>query len=291
MKNLLYLFVCAFMAFSVQSCKRIGDEDGNLLNDMDANQPGLHGPRFLYREVMGGIVMNEYKYDLLKVVEVKNQNETTTISYSGDRIYKIDYDGNDGTDRTVYTRFFNYAPNSDVVTSITENETFHPDFLQTTPPPVQKRKALYTLTYVADKKLEKIEMKQGPDVVGVPFEYTNYSTAEYFYDAENKNVTKVDMKYGGIVAGVFSPPAELMTYNYMDYDDKKTPYSLLPFEYLVSVTLDNPYLNYYHSENNPKRTSSNNYFDPIQYAGTLYTYDPQGYALTGFGYDFDYRPF
>lgn len=291
MKKLIYLFVCAVTAFSIHSCKRVGDDDGNLLNDMDANQPGLHGPRFLYQEMMGGIGINQYGYDLLKLVTVKNPLETTTISYSGDRIYKIDYDGWVGDDRTIITRFFNYAPNTNVVTSITENETFYQDSSLPTPPPIVKRKALYTITYQGEKKLEKIEMKQGKDVVGQPFVYTNYSIAEYTYDADKKNVVKVDMKYGGIVAGNFDPPTALMTYNYMDYDDKKTPYSLLPFEYLLSVSLDNPYLNYYHSQNNPRRISSNDYVNPIQLKNTLYTYDPQGYPLTGFGMDFDYRPF
>lgn len=291
MKKLIYFFVCVFMAFAVQSCKRMGDDDGNLLNDMDANQPGLHGPRFLYREVMGGIVMNQYGYELLKLVKVTNQNETTTISYSGDRIYKIEYDGKKGSDRTTFTRFFNYAPNTNTVTTITETKSFYPNFALPTPPPVQKTKALYTLTYQGDKKLKQIKMEEGPDVVGTAFTYTNYFTADVTYNAELTNVVKVDMKYGGMVAGVMNPPSAFMTYNYIDYDDKKSPYTLLPFEYLVSVMIDNPYRSYYLSQNNPKRTSSTDYVNPAVFSGTLYTYDPQGYALTGYGYDFDYRPF
>jgi hypothetical protein len=43
MKKIISLFAVAMVLFSVQSCKRETEADGNLLNDMDANQGGLLG--------------------------------------------------------------------------------------------------------------------------------------------------------------------------------------------------------------------------------------------------------
>lgn len=291
MKKLIYLFVSLFVIFAINSCKRLGDDDGNLLNDMDANNGELTGPRFLYREIMGGLVQQEYHYDMLKMVETVGPKNTTKINYSGDRIYRIDHTKIENNDKITYSRTFNYLPNTNIVNTITENSVVQKNYALPTPPAAENFKKLYTITYNTDKTLQKIEMKAGKEVPGTTFEFTNYMLLAYTYDATKTNIEMVDATYGGIVQGVFDAPSAILKYNYGNYDDKKTPYSLLPWEYKLSVILDNPYLNYYLSKNNPKRIITNDFVNPAQIKNTLYTYDPQGYALSGFGLNWDYRPF
>ena len=69
-------------------------------------------------------------------------------------------------------------------------------------------------------------------------------------------------------------------------------YNLLPFSYIVSNTLTDPIRSYWFSKNNPKDISLSNISLPIPITySTTYTYDPQSYPLSGFGTNYDYRPF
>ncbi len=291
MKKILYLFLSVFTLVALDSCKRLEDQDGNLLNDMDANQGGLTGDRFLFQEVTAADTLAEYHYSGMKLTSVLTDSAKTTVSYNGDQLNKIEFRGLEDGDSIVIDRFFNYDVNAKL-TYITEVNTVYP---KTTPPdpviPVTW-KTLYDVYLSPAQKLDSIVAKTGQDIAGQAFAFTNYRKWNYTYDIRN-NVSAVEYRVGPFAGNVFGPHTSFLTTAFADYDEMKNPYSLLPFGYVLSKNLDDPKNGYWFSPNNPKRILSTlEGFPPVvNTVSTLYTYDPQGYALSGFGINYDYRPF
>lgn len=291
MKKIIYLFASLFTLFAIDSCKRLEDQDGNLLNDMDANQGGITGPRFLHQEVTASDTLAEYRYTGMKLTKVLQDKAYTNITYNGDQLNKIEFRGKVGGDSIAFDRFFNYDPTAKL-SYITEVHTVYP---ATTPPapvvPVTW-KTLYNVYFSPAKKLDSVVAKTGQEIAGVPFAFSNYRKWNYTYDIRN-NVPKVEYRIGPLSGNVQGPVTAFLTTVFADYDEMKNPYSLLPFGYVLSKTFDDSKNAYWFSTNNPKRIISTlDGFPPVvNTVSTLYTYDPQGYALTGFGINYDYRPF
>lgn len=293
MKNLLYLFVSIFLILSVQSCKRMGDDDGNLLNDMDYNQGGIGEDRFLYQEVTSADTIAGYHYNGRKLVRVEGNNTVTNISYSGDQINKIDFTGVVDGDSIVYAQLFNYDPNNNTkLSTITETRTVYPNIAaQTAPLVFQKSRALYSIKFNANSKLDSVITRSGNEIPAQNFVFTSYQKSAYQYDTL-WNVTKVTNSYGNVVGNVLGAALLTESYDFSNFDDKRSPYSLLPFGYLLHKTFENSFNSYRFSTNNPKRImySSDAIPLPILY-NTLYTYDKIGYAISGWGSNYEYRPF
>lgn len=296
MKRIICLFVSLFVVFSINSCKRLGDDDGNLLNDMDANQGGLTGPRFLYQEYNSVDTLAEYHYTGMKLSEVIGKKAKTVIGYNGDLINKITYNSKLASgDSIEYTRFYNYDVNN-VLTYITEVHTTFPK--PVTPPPTtpvlpKVWKSLYNLTYNSSNQLTSIFGKTGQEIAGQAFAFSNYKKWDYTYDIRS-DVSKMVYTIGTLNAsGVPDPYTGKLTFDYANYDDMKNPYSLLPFAYAVNQTLGDPNYAYWLSPHNPKRiVRTVDGLPPVTTTvSTQYTYDPQGYALSGWGINYDYRPF
>lgn len=282
---------------SLDSCKRLGDYDGNLLNDMGANQGGLTGKRFLYQEVTAGDTLAEYHYASTKLTEMIGDGGITKIIYNGEMLNKITYNGIVDGDSIAYVQTFNYDLTGTVINSITENRTVYEDFL--TPPappatiPIKKYKSIYELKYSpTTKKLTSIMMRKGEDKPNIPFAYTMYEETKYTYDSKF-NVTTATIDVGGYTGGVFGPAISQVVYTFAEYDSMKNPYSnLLPFGYIVSKSLEDPWRSYWFSVNNPEKLSVFTEGMPTpMVVTTQYTYDPQAYPLSGYGINYDYRPF
>ncbi len=293
MKNLIYLFVSLFLVLSAHSCKRLGDDDGNLLNNMDGNQGGLGEDRFLYQEVTSADTIAGYHYNGRKLVEVIGDSTVTKITYSGDQINKIDFIGIVDGDSISYAQLFNYeATNNAKLTTITETRSVYPNIAaQTTPLTFEKSRSLYEIKFNANAKLDTVTMKSGVEVPAQAFAFTSYEKSAYAYDAL-WNVTKVTKTYGGVTGNVLGAPLVNEAYDYSNYDDKRNPYSLLPFGYLLHKSFENSFNSYRFSVNNPKRVmfTSDQIPLPITF-NTLYTYDALGYAISGWGTNYEYRPF
>jgi hypothetical protein len=292
MKKVLYIFIAIFVVASMQSCKRISGEDGDLLNNLDANQGGLTGARFLYQEVNSIDTIAQYNYSGLKLVEVLGDKAKTKITYNGELIYRMNYDGVVNGDSTSFTRFFTYDVTGKYISTISEVRSFYGSVHGTTPAPVVKTKALHTLTYNADKDLSTITSLEGKEISGTPFAYTNYEKYTFTYNTAKTNIATVVDDTGTYSSGVYSPVVQKLTYSFTEYDDKISPYTLLPFGYKVSRILDDSTAYYYTSTNNPKKITVTTNLSPfpVNFA-TTYTYDPQNYAVSGFGVNYDYRPF
>lgn len=298
MKKTYALFLLLFgFSLLVTSCKTMEDEDGNLLNNVGANEPGLNGPRYLaYQLANGDSLVAGYRYNGIKLSQVLYSNQgLKNIIYNGDMINKITFSGKMDSDSLDYTQFYTYN-NTGKITSIAETRTVYDPDPQVNP---SRYKTLYNIYYdSANGKVDSIVMKTGKEIPGQTFFYTQYaiSKIDYHTPVDNYvgNVSKVVKSLGTLdPSGNFSPIMDETTYEFGNYDDKINPFTLLPYGYNLHMLLESP-LNAYHlSPSNPRlmTINSENLPEPIVYT-TTYTYDPQKYALTGFfGINYFYKPF
>lgn len=292
MKKIIYLFAAFFIIASTESCKRVMDEDGDLLINLDENQGGLTGDRFLYQEVNSVDTIAQYNYNGKKLVEVLNVKSKTNINYNGELINKINFYKVVGADSIVSTQYFAYDATAKMITSISEVGTTYFAYKATTPGPIEKYKSVHDFTYTPDSKLKDITSRTGDDVPGIPFEFTSYIKYGFTFDAAKKNVTKVVRDSGPYSAGTFGPAAEQLVFTYSEFDEKINPYTLLPFGYKAAALLDDTAKFYWLSGNNPKKLVITNELSPTPtIISTMYSYDAQDYVLSGFGKNYDYRPF
>ncbi|WP_124639534.1 MULTISPECIES: hypothetical protein [Amniculibacterium] len=285
MKKNISLFAAAVVMFSVQSCSRSSEIDGNLLNDMDANQGGLIGKRALFRETMVGDTLTYY-YTGYNLTSAIGTNDATLISYNGNAIDKISFNGFVGNNMVSYTQNFNYD-NNGVINTVIENRNVTPAGQAT----AINIKSEITVKYKADKSIDSLIVKSGEVVAGQPFEYNAYARTAFTYTT-NKNVTQLVKNQGVITAGQFVPSIVNTTYKFENFDDKKSPYSLIPFAYLLSQAIDETGNAYKFSTNNPKKMSFQTHLMPNPtVVTTANTYDPQDYLATSFNVFFQYKPF
>ncbi len=307
MKRLFYFILLIAGFSSIHSCKDLTDEEGNPLLDLNDNT-GLNGPRALSREVTDFGLIAQYQYNGLLLSNVITEKASlTNVEWSGDKISKItfngfldlDSDGTIDTDSVSYTQQYTYG-NLGKLTLISENRTIFrraaPVPPSTTPGPYAvfaKTKSIYSLTYSSTtSKLTSIVMKKGKDIT--PFVYTHYTKATYSYLGDN--VSSVTKELGKLTGTVFEPADEKYAFDFSSYDSYISGYTLLPFEYKVSVLIStdiNDDRSLMLSPNSPKRASVTDMLEPVPtpiVVSTNYRYDPQTYMTQGFGINYFYKP-
>ena len=307
MKRLFYFILLIAGFSSIHSCKDLTDEEGNPLLDLNDNT-GLIGPRALSREVTDFGLIAQYQYNGLLLSNVITEKASlTNIEWSGDKISKItfngfldlDSDGTIDTDSVSYTQQYTYG-NLGKLTLISENRTIFrraaPVPPSTTPGPYAvfaKTKSIYNLTYSSTtSKLASIIMKKGKDVT--PFVYTDYTKATYSYLGDN--VSSVTKEVGKLTGTVFEPAVQNYKFDFSSYDSYISGYTLLPFEYKVSVLIStdiNDDRSLILSPNSPKRAAVTDMTQPVPtpiVVSTNYRYDPQTYMTQGFGINYFYKP-
>ncbi|MGI9652404.1 hypothetical protein [Chryseobacterium sp. RLHN22] len=307
MKRFFY-FVLIIAGFSsINSCKDMTNEEGDPLLDLNENT-GLIGPRALSREITDFGTIAEYQYSGLLLTKVLTEKGSVkNVEWSGDKISKVTFNGfmdldNDGTidaDSISYTQQYTYG-NLGRLTLISENRSVYRRLAPVPPATVgpyalyEKTKAEYNLTYSSTTaKLALIVMKRGKDII--PFAYTDYTKANYTYLGDN--VSKVTKEVGLLTNGTtFEPPVENYEFGFTNYDSQINGYTLLPFEYKVSVLIDtkiNDERSLILSPNSPRRISMTDLTEPIPnpiVVSTNYKYDPQTYMIQGFGVNYFYKP-
>ncbi|MFC7346640.1 hypothetical protein ACFQO9_07940 [Chryseobacterium zhengzhouense] len=307
MKRFFY-FVLIIAGFSsINSCKDMTNEEGDPLLDLNENT-GLIGPRALSREITDFGTIAEYQYSGLLLTKVLTEKGSVkNVEWSGDKISKVTFNGfmdldNDGTidaDSISYTQQYTYG-NLGRLTLISENRSVYRRLAPVPPATVgpyalyEKTKAEYNLTYSSTTaKLASIVMKRGKDII--PFAYTDYTKANYTYLGDN--VSKVTKEVGLLTNGTtFEPPVENYEFGFTNYDSQINGYTLLPFEYKVSVLIDtkiNDGRSLILSPNSPRRISMTDLTEPIPnpiVVSTNYKYDPQTYMIQGFGVNYFYKP-
>lgn len=307
MKRFFY-FVLIIAGFSsINSCKDMTNEEGDPLLDLNENT-GLIGPRALSIEITDFGTIAEYQYSGLLLTKVLTEKGSVkNVEWSGDKISKVTFNGfmdldNDGTidaDSISYTQQYTYG-NLGRLTLISENRSVYRRLAPVPPATVgpyalyEKTKAEYNLTYSSTTaKLALIVMKRGKDII--PFAYTDYTKANYTYLGDN--VSKVTKEVGLLTNGTtFEPPVENYEFGFTNYDSQINGYTLLPFEYKVSVLIDtkiNDERSLILSPNSPRRISMTDLTEPIPnpiVVSTNYKYDPQTYMIQGFGVNYFYKP-
>ncbi|MCD1119003.1 hypothetical protein [Chryseobacterium turcicum] len=307
MKRLFYFILLIAGFSSIHSCKDLADEEGNPLLDLNENT-GLIGPRALSREVTNAGMIAEYQYAGLLLTRVITEKASiTNVEWSGDKISRLTFNGfldldNDGvldTDSVSYTQQYTYG-NLGKLTMISENRSVYRRAAPVAPAIVgvyallKKTKAIYTLTYSSTtSKLASILMRRGEDITS--FAYTDYTKAAYSYLGDN--VSLVSKQVGKLTGGtVFEDPTKKYDFGFSSYDSQISGYTLLPFEYKVSVLIStdiNDDRSLMLSSNSPKRASATDMmpFVPVPVVvSTNYKYDPQTYMTQGFGINYFYKP-
>ncbi|REC44879.1 hypothetical protein [Chryseobacterium sp. 5_R23647] len=310
MKRLFYFILLIAGFSSIHSCKDLTDEEGNPLLDLNENT-GLIGPRALSREVTDFGLIAQYQYNGLLLSKVITEKASMTdIEWSGNNISKItfngfldlDSDGTIDTDSVSYSQQYTYG-NLGKLTLISENRTV----FRRTPPPVgsppgtpsgpyavfEKTKATYNLTYSSTtSKLASIIMRRGKDIT--PFNFTDYTKATYSYLGDN--VSSVTKEVGKLTGTVFEAPVQNYAFDFSSYDSQISGYTLLPFEYKVSVLIStniNDDRSLMLSPNSPKRAAVTDMTQAVPtpvVVSTNYRYDPQTYMTQGFGINYFYKP-
>ncbi|GEN74924.1 hypothetical protein CHA01nite_06640 [Chryseobacterium hagamense] len=286
------------------------DENGDPLVDINGNS-GLNGPRALYREITDSDTLATYYYNGLQLSKVvtDSMNSTADISWSGDKISRIDFrgfldlDGNGylNKDSITYTQQFTYGSTGRLET-ISESRSF---FKRSTTSPYtvaapgpqtlyQKTKTIYGIKFsAATAKLDSINMRTGLEVSGAP-SYSKYSKTKYEYVGDN--VSKVTKLAGSITGGVMGNANEKLSFEYSNYDDKINPFTLLPSVYKISrlLTTDgNVVKSWILSPNSPTRYSITNLAPAVPvsvFFSTNYNYDAQTYMRKGYGVNYIYKP-
>ncbi|KQR95462.1 hypothetical protein ASG01_06360 [Chryseobacterium sp. Leaf180] len=314
MKKFFYIFLLIAGVASLHSCKDLVDEQGDPLLDLNQNS-GFNGPRALFREITDKDTLYEYRYNGLQLNQVitkgrKKGKSYTNISWSGDKISKImfygfldeDRNGVIDNDSIAYTQLMTYNAGGKLET-ISENRSVYnltapvpPSTIPTLPYVLNKKyRTVYTVKYtVATGKMSGISMITGEDVTGTPFAYKNYSETTYSYLGDN--VSEVIRSYGTLTGTVQSAPTEKYSYGYSVYDDKISPFTLVPVVYKISRILSilrNDYESQMFSPNSPRRITVSNLIPAIPVTTIFtsnYNYDPQTYMSKGFGVNYIYKP-
>ncbi len=246
-----------------------------------------YATRQLVRITKGDSIMLGITYEGVKPRGiVYNSLNKSTIYDNGNTIYKFDYEDVNTANTENSTQYLTYN-SAGVLSEI--GETIK---VTTTTPantPIKRYKTLYTITYAGDLPI-KIFAKTGEDNFQQAFVYTKYREINLTYTLNN--VTQMEIKDGGLNAQEQPlPNQEIVNIKYSDYDDKKSPYSLLPLaiklHYLTKV---NPLAAQVFSYNNPKKiTSINPFTGNVVLGESIYTYDNLSYAVFGLGMNYIYR--
>lgn len=266
MKNLFYYlsFIFGFMLLS--SCVPNQDGNGDYLIGVDYNpntgtggDPGTPSSRQLKKmtshlqDDAGGFEDSNitYTYSGTKLVSYRDDSgETTIIDYnSNNKISKVS--------NSAQSSVFEYTGSnvSKVVTTITD---------------IAKITATYT--YSGGKLVKAISVQE----YTVPIPLKMYLETDYQYQGEN--MTKSVIKNGiyDPVTGdlVIMPEQQSITFT---YDTKKSPYKLLPTEYILLLAGIGPQGGAYLSANNFEKITISNSGASGEVLSFSHVYDSENY--------------
>ncbi len=288
MKKILYLITTSLVVFTLFSCKRNIDDNGDVLNDYQTPLAGINGPRALAKENINDLVMLHYLYNGAKLeATVASDGALTEIMNNGNLIYQIKYNGKLATDSAEVVQYYTYNTN-EKLTEIAETQRIIS--LATPAVATKKYKHKYVLTYNTADKLSNIVKHSGLDVPGSAFNFTDYEKYNFTYTGEN--LTGLTIDRGQITStGTLGPSQNQTIYSYQNYDTKFSPYTTLNWGYNLHYMLRDQVYGFHLSANNPGKVivSGTTIPTPVNYTST-FSYDLQNYAITGFGYNFIYKP-
>ncbi|WP_379967782.1 hypothetical protein [Epilithonimonas sp. UC225_85] len=268
MKNIIYYFSILFGVFTLASCDPSQDNNGDFLIGVDynpnTNTGGTGGSTSRQLKQMISHLKDEdtgqfedsnivYSYSGTKLISYKDDSgETTKIDYnSSNKISKVSNSGQ--------TSVFEYsgANVSKVVTTFAG---------------VAKITSTYTFN---GGKLVKVAAIQE---FSIPVPIKSYLETSYQYQGEN--MTKSVIKNGiyDPVTGelVMMPEEQSIAFT---YDTKKSPYKLLPTEYILLLAGIGPQGGAYLSANNFEKITISNTGASGEVMSFTHTYDSENYPI------------
>ncbi|WP_027377041.1 hypothetical protein [Kaistella palustris] len=259
MKSLLPIFSLLFSAVVLWSCEPGRDENGDFLFGVDPGSGGTPVTASRLLKKMSSHELNEdtgewedsditYNYTDRKLVSyTENGGEPTVFTYNANnRISGLSNSGQSAS--------FEYSGStlSKIVTTIPEFATITSDFTYTNAQ-LTKTVSVQEYTFPVPSKL--------------------YIETTYAYTGAN--MTTATVKSGMYVNGELqlSPEIQVLTF---EYDTKKSPYQLLPREFILFLTGIGPQGAAYLSANNFTKFTST--VGPVSDVSAFtYTYDSQNY--------------
>lgn len=298
--------ILVMVLYSLISCRDTFSETGDLLKDINYNAHTMGDQRYLYQETTSADTIAEYKYAGKQLIQIKGIDRMTYMSYSGDQVNQIRHIYKTDADSTHFTQnlIYNIA-GSGKLDKITEQKSF---FVFPTTPQGNlletKYYAEYDITYNGAGKVATILKKEAtllpdpchPHVQEPIFVYQTYKRIILTYDATNTNVVASKTESGAIdhCSMTLSAPVFERNYEYLEYDGLKSPYKLLPYEYLIFriSQAEDSYEGYIFSPQTPEILKRSGTAIPVpqELATSKRKYDKDNYLTLGWFRVFEYRP-
>ena len=289
------------------SCSDRLSETGDLLNNIKYDPMTMGDERYLYQEVTSADTIAGYHYSGRQLVQVKGRNARSYISYSGDQVNQIKHVHKTNADSTYFTQNMIYnISGSGKLDKISEQKSYFV-FPATAQDSLVETKyyAEYDITYNSAGKVHTILKKEAtllpdpchPHVQTPIFVYQTFKRITLTYDAANINVIGSVTESGTIdhCSMALSAPVFVRNYEYLEYDGLKSPYRLLPYEYLIFriSQAEDSYEGYIFSPQTPEilKRSGSGIPVPQQLATSTRKYDRDHYLTLGWFRVFEYRPF
>lgn len=278
-------FILAAVFFTAVSCDRTRSLSDDPLNQYPAD-PAEEMFQLLRIQAGSDTVLHVSYDNLLMRSVAYDSGRLTKVFDNAQKIYRFDYNGIHAQDSVALSQYLTWSGQQ--ISAIGEQKRTWD--LSAPNTQAKKKKTMYTLNYDAEGNLTKVMAKSGQEIPLQEFVYTSYRQAELHYTG--KNVTLLKWSEGVLDASQNPVPAtDTLKIGFDGYDDKKSPYSLLPYAYKIHYLITvNPAEAHVFSLNNPKRITLLNQFTGNVILGeTVYTYNEKHFPTFGFGKQFYYR--
>lgn len=297
MLNIIRLLSAFFLlSLSLVSC-RDTDLNGDLLQGFNYNENTIGDNRYLYQEVTSSDTLAQYQYMGKKLTLITGKGYRTDISYSGDKVSTITHNAtlaNGDNIKLTQDFVYNILGTNTLDKIIEKKQITIPATTPNGSPTIKNYHTTYDLTYNTQNKITNILQKSGEVIVGASFSANEYTKFSFIYHSNSENIAQNAMEKGSINANILSSPTSTESFEYTEYDAQKSPYSLLPMEYLLHrLFLNNGTEAHIFSQQNPKKYthSGSNIPVPQTYTNTELIYDADNYLKAGWQRMFEYKPF
>lgn len=269
MKNVLNIFAFIFSAFLLFSCEPSRDLNGDFLIGVNQNPGGNGG---------GGNIDNR----LLKKILSHSLNEdtgeyedgTTVFNYQNSKLISLNDDATGGLLNVEYNSANKISKifSDGALTATFEYSGTTLSKITTTIMGLSESVTNYT--FAGDKMVKSItitELTFSP----IPAKVYTEDTYEYQNNNVTKNTTKIGL-FDPVTGELIIDPGSVISV--FEYDNKKSPYTLLPKEFVLFFSSISPQTGFLSSANNPVKSTVTDQDGAVDVTTITNEYDSKDYA-------------
>jgi|GEM_PF-1564291 len=270
MKNTIQIFAIFFSLITVFSCDSKRDLNGDLLFGLNPVEgDGDNNPTPAPDRLLKKMISHVYDEDMEEWEDqsiILNYEDKKLVSYedeeSGEKM-DIEYNSSNKiskiTTGAAMNSVFEYSGNniSKITTTYTGLST-----------------AVTTYTYNGNKMVKSVTIMD----ISFPMPVKTYTEDTYEYQGNNvtKNTTKIGV-YNPFTGNLEIDPGSLISL--YEYDNKNSPYSLLPKEFTQFFSSISPQAGFYNSANNPVKSTMTDQEGNTTVHTINHTYDAENYTI------------